>query len=113
MELELFALRGALAGQHRARVEAELELSSALVTLEGARGELAANTIQLKDQEDEMSRLLEEKEAALEKYQKAFTEQEKQLLAENDFTFYKLTPTVLRSQEAAAVGLGSIRSLIG
>jgi len=39
------------------------------------------------------------------------TKQEEDLLKENDFEFYVLTPTVLRSVEAVAVGLGSVRSI--
>ncbi len=41
-----------------------------------------------------------------------FTEAEIKLLKENEFEVYALTPTILRSVEAVAVGLGSIRSIV-
>ncbi|MBD3231861.1 RsmE family RNA methyltransferase [Candidatus Dependentiae bacterium] len=40
-----------------------------------------------------------------------FTTSEISLIRENNFKLYKLTPTILRSTQAAAVGLGSIRSV--
>jgi len=40
-----------------------------------------------------------------------FTESEKKFLHHAGFNFYKLTPTILRSQEALTVGLGVVRSL--
>ena len=39
------------------------------------------------------------------------TEEEITLLKSDNFEFYALTPTVLRSVEAVAVGLGSLRSV--
>jgi 16S rRNA (uracil1498-N3)-methyltransferase len=41
-----------------------------------------------------------------------FTEQEKTFLISHSFNFYSLTPTILRTQEAVAVGVGFIRSLL-
>lgn len=40
------------------------------------------------------------------------TQEEKQVLARNDFTFCALTPTVLRAQQAAIVSTGIVRSLL-
>jgi 16S rRNA (uracil1498-N3)-methyltransferase len=40
-----------------------------------------------------------------------FADHEKELLQNLHFNFYKLTPTILRSREAACVGLGLLRSL--
>lgn len=40
-----------------------------------------------------------------------FTSKEIQILEKNKFDFYKLTPTILRSCEAAIVGIGCIRSI--
>lgn len=36
---------------------------------------------------------------------------EKELLKNNDFNFYSLTPTILRAQEAVTIGAGIIRSI--
>ncbi len=38
--------------------------------------------------------------------------EEKRMLADANFLFCALTPTVLRAQQAVAVGLGSFRSLM-
>lgn len=40
------------------------------------------------------------------------TDAEKELLQQHDFVFCRLTPTVLRAQQAVAVGLGILRSLL-
>ena len=40
-----------------------------------------------------------------------FSESEKEELKKAGFSFYRLTPTILRSREAIAVGLGMVRSL--
>ncbi|MFC1843052.1 RsmE family RNA methyltransferase, partial [Candidatus Dependentiae bacterium] len=40
------------------------------------------------------------------------TTQEKKMLKDSKFIFCKLTPTILRSFQAAAIGLGSFRSLL-
>lgn len=39
-----------------------------------------------------------------------FTDNEKTILLQNGFCFYKLTPTILRSRDAVTIGLGLIRS---
>jgi len=39
------------------------------------------------------------------------TSQEKKLLGQHKFQFYRLTPTILRSWQAASLGLGILRSL--
>jgi RNA methyltransferase, RsmE family len=41
-----------------------------------------------------------------------FSEREKNLLEQSGFQFYKLTKTILRSQEAVCVGLGVIQSIL-
>lgn len=40
------------------------------------------------------------------------TQDEQLLLQSHDFNFFRLTPTVLRSRQAVAVGLGAIRSIV-
>ena len=40
-----------------------------------------------------------------------FLDEEKSLLKKSGFNFYRLTPTILRAQEAVAVGLGIVRSI--
>ncbi len=40
-----------------------------------------------------------------------FIEPELEILKENDFEFYSLTPTILTAVQATAVGLGSVRSV--
>jgi 16S rRNA (uracil1498-N3)-methyltransferase len=40
------------------------------------------------------------------------TESEKNQLLNNQFTFVHLTPTILRAQQAVAVGVGALRSLL-
>ena len=40
-----------------------------------------------------------------------FSQKELEILKENKFEFYALTPTILRAREAIAVGLGGVRSV--
>ena len=57
LEDELAALWGAKAGEHRARVEAELELSAMSVELKNTKGSLTSLNMQLKSRDEELKRL--------------------------------------------------------
>lgn len=57
LEVEIAGLRGARAGQYRARVEAELELASLAATVERQRGEAVAASILLQEKDAEIALL--------------------------------------------------------
>jgi chromosome segregation ATPase/SAM-dependent methyltransferase len=62
LETEMAALWGAKAGEHRARVEAELELTGKMLELKTMKDHLADANVQLKTRDEELKRLAEEKD---------------------------------------------------
>lgn len=69
LETEMAALWGAKAGEHRARVEAELELTGRMVEIERLKDNLAAVNLHLRTRDEELKRMTAERDALLEKAQ--------------------------------------------
>ena len=63
LETELAALWGAKAGEHRARVEAELELTGKMVEIERLKDMLTAVNLQLRTRDEELRRMTDARDA--------------------------------------------------